>query len=123
MDNTKDKLRIIVIFRKDLEMPPAKAEIQFGHAVATVLYQCFKTNPELVEKYFLDNQPKISMEIATLEDLIKIRDKAVLREINHFMVTDAAHTVFNEPTITCIGIGPLSKTNGNALTRGAKMRV
>ena len=124
MSETADKLRVIVVFRADLPMmTPPKAEVQFGHAVASVLRLAAESDPEAVEQYFADNQPKLSMEVPGLTDLEKIAEKAAARGVPHFLVTDAAHTVFDAPTVTCIGLGPLNKTNGNALTRNASMRV
>lgn len=123
MSATSDKLRIVVVFRADLPMmTPPKAEVQFGHAVAAVLRHAWKTDPALVDQYFEDNQPKLSMEVPSLADLEKIAAKAAKRGVPHFLVTDAAHTVFDAPTVTCIGLGPMTKTDGNALTRDARMR-
>lgn len=124
MSATSNRLRIIVVYRADLpEMTRAKGEVQFGHAVASVLYHAMQADPELVRRYIKeDNQPKLSMEVPDLDALMKVRDKAEKRGINYFLVIDAAQTVFTEPTVTAIGLGPLSKTDGNALTRDAKIR-
>ena len=124
MSSTADRLRIIVVYRADLpEMTRAKGEVQFGHAVASVLVQCMESRPELVRQYMADNQPKIAMEVDGINDLLKIKDKAEKRGVPCFLVTDAAHTVFSEPTVTTLGLGPMTKTDGNSLTRGARMRI
>jgi peptidyl-tRNA hydrolase len=120
---TADKLRIIVVYRADLpEMTRAKGEVQFGHAVAGVLVQTMALNPALVAQYMDDNQPKIAMEVADTGALIKIQEKAEKRGVPFFLVTDAAHTIFEIPTLTVLGLGPMTKTDGNNITRGAKMR-
>lgn len=112
--------RIIVVFRSDLpEMTRAKGEVQFGHAVAGVLHEA---GWAAFTEYVADNQPKICMEADSLDDLRAMQAKAAKRGVPSFMVTDAAHTVFAEPTTTCLGIGPMSKTDGNSITRGARMR-
>jgi peptidyl-tRNA hydrolase len=119
-----EKLRIIVVFRSDLpEMTRAKGEVQFGHAVASVMFSAMQVEPSVVEQYMSENQIKLNMEVDGLEALLKIQEKATKRGVNHFVVTDAAHTVFEKPTITAIGLGPMSKTDGNALTRDARMRL
>ena len=118
-----DKLRIVVIYRADLpEMTPGKAEIQYGHATASVLYKAMLRDPERVARYMAENQVKVSLEVATLDDLLKIEKKANARGVVNELITDAAFTVFKEPTTTCIGLGPMSKTDSNALTRGATKR-
>ena len=122
--STADKLRIIVVYRADLaEMTRAKGEVQFGHAVAGVLVQVMKSNAELVDHYMADNQPKIAMEVDDTDALLKIREKAQKRGVPFFLVTDAAHTIFSEPTVTCIGLGPMNKTDGNSVCREARMRT
>ena len=120
---TTDKLRIIVVLRADLlQMTRGKGEVQFGHAVASCLVQAMQQQPELVARYLVENQTKIAMEVDTLDALMRIREKAEKRGVNYALITDAAHTCFNEPTITCIGLGPMTKTDGNTLTRDALMR-
>ena len=124
MSSTADKLRIIVVYRADLpEMTRAKGEVQFGHAVASVLFQAMESDPELFRRYMTDNQPKIAMEVDSLEDLRKVEARAKARGVPHFLVTDAGHTIFDGETITTIGLGPMTKTDGNNVTRGARMRT
>ena len=123
MSNTAETLRIIIVFRSDLpEMTRAKGEVQAGHAVASVIYQSMLTNPDIVKQYMETNQTKLCMEVSTLDDLMKIKEKAEKRGVVYSLIKDAAHTCFSEPTITCIGLGPLSRPDGNNVTRDAKMR-
>lgn len=121
---TADELRIIVVFRADLpEMTAPKAEIQFGHAVCGALKEAVKDDPSVFGRYMDGNQPKVNMEVASLDDLHRIVEKCRARGVPCELIKDAAHTVFAEPTYTCVGIGPTTKTNGNAVTRGARMRI
>ena len=124
MNSTADKLRIIVVFRADLpEMTRAKGEVQFGHAVDGTLEVAESTVPERVAAYRDDSRVKLSMEVDDLAALRRIEALAARRSVPHFMVTDAGHTCFSEPMTTCLGLGPMSKTDGNALTRDARMRA
>lgn len=118
-----DKLRIIVVFRRDLEMPPAKAEVQFGHAVDGCIEHAENAHPDKLERYRSENRMKLSMEVEDEAELWRIMTRASERGVPHYLVTDAGHTVFGKPTVTCIGLGPMSKTDGNSLTRKAKMRT
>lgn len=102
---TADKLRMIVVLRADLpEMTRGKGEVQFGHAIATCLVQAMAQDAALVGRYMAESQVKLSMEVDSLEALLKIKEKAQKRGVNRALITDAAHTCFNEPTITCIGL-------------------
>lgn len=114
-----DKLRIIVVFRRDLSMPSGKSEVQFGHAVDGCLEL---TENSLLARYRSENRMKLSMEAADEAELRRIATRASERGVPYFLVTDAGHTVFDGPTVTCIGLGPMTKTDGNSLTRNAKMR-
>lgn len=120
---TQTKLRMIVVFRADLpEMTRAKGEVQFGHAICSCIAEAFEKDPDLVRQYLSENQTKLCMEVDNLEALKKIKKNAEKRGVIHALITDAAHTVFDHPTTTCIGLGPMSKTDGNSLTRDARMR-
>jgi peptidyl-tRNA hydrolase len=55
-------------------------------------------------------------------ELMSIEKRAAAKGIPHFVVTDAGQTVFDQPTVTCIGIGPATKAQTNSITRGAQMR-
>jgi len=121
MKDTALALRMIVVIRGDLpQMTRAKGEVQFGHAIAALMH---KAPADLIDRYMADNQPKICMEVDDLSEIERIRAKAESRGVTFEVIKDAAHTVFDEPTITCVGIGPMTKTDGNAITRGARMRA
>lgn len=120
MGSATDELRIAVIFRSDLDMPRGKSEVQFGHAVALLLGECDR---ELAWLYMSGSQLKLSMEVDGEAGLLEIIGKAEKRGVPWAKVTDAGRTVFGVPTFTCVGIGPMNKTDCNALTRNARMRV
>lgn len=123
MSKTSGALRIIVVFRSDLpEMTRAKGEVQFGHAVASVLWKAMKVDPDMVSRYMEENQVKVCMEVDDEKCLWEIAEKAEKRGVVYSVVKDAGHTVFACPTVTCVGIGPMSKSDGNNLTRKARMR-
>jgi len=134
-----DDYRIYIVFRADLpEMTRAKGEVQAAHAAASLIYQCAQHSAgmDVLHDYMSydegglsetglvhKGQTKINMEVDDLPALKKICERAINRNVDFVMIQDAAHTVFDAPTITCVGIGPCSKTNGNAITRGARMRI
>lgn len=120
MTSATDELRIAVVFRADLEMPRGKAEVQFGHAVAMLLHS---PHPVPIAPYMMGSQLKLSMEVDGLAELEAIAKKASERGVRYALVQDAGRTVFDVPTITCIGLGPMNKTDCNALTRKARMRA
>lgn len=120
MSSRTDELRIAVVFRSGLDMPRGKSEVQFGHAVAMLIAGDY---PGLVESYMAGSQLKLSMEVDGENGLLEIIGKAEKRHVPWVKVTDAGRTVFGVPTFTCIGLGPMNKTDCNALTRNARMRT
>ena len=53
---------------------------------------------------------KITLVVDTVEELRALQDK--YRDIcGTSLVTDAGFTVFNEPTTTCLGLGPIAEEN------------
>jgi peptidyl-tRNA hydrolase len=53
---------------------------------------------------------KITLIVDTVEELIALQEK--YKDIcGTSLVTDAGFTVFNEPTTTCLGLGPISEEN------------
>lgn len=134
-----DVLRVYVVFRADLpEMTRAKSEVQAAHAVGSLVFKHALRGPEGMnhlarwfggmyaiirpDEIIDSDQAKICMEVDDLAALNQIKNRALKRLVMAVMVQDAAHTIFSEPTLTCVAFGPCSKTDGNAITRGARMR-
>ena len=130
--------RIYIVFRADLpEMTRAKGEVQAAHAVGSLIYDiaAFNGGVTMLADYMTNGNPfapdgivtegqmKVIMEVNGLEDLRAVKQRADKRGVSVIMIQDAAHTIFPEPTVTCLAFGPCSKTDGNAITRGARMRA
>jgi peptidyl-tRNA hydrolase len=57
-----------------------------------------------------DHAYKITLIVDTVEELKELQEK--YKDIcGTSLVTDAGFTVFNEPTTTCLGLGPISEDN------------
>lgn len=53
---------------------------------------------------------KITLIVDTVDELIALQEK--YKDIcGTSLVTDAGFTVFNEPTTTCLGLGPIAEEN------------
>lgn len=128
--------RIYIVFRGDLpEMTRAKGEVQAAHAAASLIYMGLNTpgtsrervieymEPTIHDRFVKDGQAKIVMEVVDKDALTEVFERALVRDVPVVCIQDAAHTVFAEPTVTCLAFGPCSKTDGNAITRGAWMRM
>lgn len=113
-----DDLRIAVIYRADLQMPRGKAEVQFGHAISMLI----NSDRDAFIDYLNGSQMKLSLELPYESDLDRIEMRASARKIPCVRIIDAGRTVFDGPTLTCIAVGPMNRTDCNAITRGSSLR-
>jgi peptidyl-tRNA hydrolase, PTH2 family len=124
-ENNKLNPKQVIIVRKDIEIPKGKFGAQLSHASTgaflnqfirenieidennndKIIYLKYKTNDEN-DIWLNERFTKIILEIHSLEELIEIYDKAKKKGMPVSLIEDAGFTIFKEPTITCLGIGP-----------------
>lgn len=100
------ELRLYCLFRTDLEMPLGKALAQAGHAYVGAL---FSAPREVAEVYMANSQQKITKKAKNLKTIERAAEECQRAGIPCYVVRDAGRTVFPEPTVTCIGIGPVMR--------------
>jgi PTH2 family peptidyl-tRNA hydrolase len=121
--STVGQLQMALIFRADLpQMLRGKSEIQAAHAAFEIACKLSVTDKDLIDEYLAQEQPKVNVEVDSEDALFRIAKKAAVRGVPYQVITDAGRTVFEEPTVTCMIAGPMTKTDSNALTRGTRMR-
>lgn len=103
-------LKQIVVVNKALNMPIGKLATQVAHAsLMSLLSNVDLYNPEF-DKIQLDwltgIYKKIVVYVKSEEKLLSIYSKAAQKGIPCYIVKDEALTVFDEPTFTCVGLGP-----------------
>ena len=103
----REELRLYCVVRGDIEMPVGKLVAQAGHAFVGALRVATETAPHLAERYLADSQPKITLQAKSLAVLERAARECKDAGIIHHLVIDEGRTVFNEPTVTCLGIGPV----------------
>jgi peptidyl-tRNA hydrolase, PTH2 family len=80
---------------------------QAGHAFVHCGWLAAKEFPDQLEAYMnTDHAFKIVLLVDTVEEL-KILQRAYEHRCATRLVTDKGFTVFDEPTTTCLGIGPI----------------
>ncbi|HEX9804390.1 MAG TPA: aminoacyl-tRNA hydrolase [Candidatus Dojkabacteria bacterium] len=131
MDETI-RVKQVIVIRKDLKMPKGKLAAQVAHAslgaflskghrniVSEMVIPLDETNKPWLDKEFT----KICLAVNSEEELLKIYKivKANLSGIPHALIKDAGHTIFKEPTLTCLGIGPWYSEVIDSFTRQLKL--
>jgi len=109
-------IKQVIVIRKDLKMPSGKLAAQVAHASLgaflssgdnsknKIVISKDEVNGPWLEKEFT----KICVMVNSEEELLEIYRiiQDYIGHIPHALIKDAGHTFFNEPTITCLGIGP-----------------
>lgn len=108
----------VIVIRKDLNMPQGKLAAQVAHASTGAFLKHFNNNSgtlipkdsgsyqDNVEPWLTDEFTKICLRVDSEDELMNIYYDCIESGIPHSLIKDAAHTFFNEPTYTCLGIGP-----------------
>jgi PTH2 family peptidyl-tRNA hydrolase len=106
-----DELRLYCVMRADLEAPTGKLMAQAGHAFVSALEATRKLHdgPAIIDQYMTNGQPKIVVRARNEAVLRKAADACSQAGIPCYLVIDAGRTVFPEPTMTCLGIGPVTR--------------
>ena len=103
------ELKMWLVVRKDINIPKAKLAGQSGHAFERITARIFESGGELLEtykQYVAHNTPKIVVTCKNLHAMERARRECEDLGIPTYMVTDAGRTVFPEPTVTVLSLGP-----------------
>lgn len=119
------ELRMYCLMRGDLDVPEGKLMVQSGHAFVSALEMARKghwVQPNvseasrqlignaIVREYLEFSQPKIVLRAKNEAALRRAAEECQQAGIAHYLVTDEGRTVFPEPTVTCVGLGPVVKS-------------
>jgi len=106
MLNKQEELRIWVAVRRDLDIPAGKLAAQTGHGFVTTIFEAMKMHPDVVNAYMAASQPKIVVWAKNAAELIKVHQACEEAGLPCAIITDAGRTVFPEPTLTVMAVGP-----------------
>ena len=130
----------VILIRKDLSMPAGKLAAQVAHASLLCILKMGKWDEDewgdrrfkiglpyneqcnAVHDWMTRSFPKITLEVKNETQLKRYYDEAVAAGLPASWIVDAGRTVFNGvPTPTCVGIGPASREQIDAITK--RLRV
>lgn len=99
---------------------PGKMVAQGGHAFCGALVDAMKRFPERFKEYDESaHHPKIT--IMADDDELRELHKRYKQKFGTAIITDAGRTVFDGPTLTCVGIGPILPSEREELLAGLRV--
>jgi len=115
----------VLVVRKDLNMSPGKFGAQISHASLGALLRVFnnyqdtkgisvfeaeldlnKPDERAINDWLMNRFTKIVVYVKSEQALKNVYQKAIDNNLPAVLIEDAGFTEFNEPTFTCVGIGP-----------------
>lgn len=111
-------MKQVILVRTDLKMPKGKACAQVAHASV----ECVLKSPKkLVNEWHAEGMKKVCLKVKDFEEMKHYMILAEEAGLVCSLITDAGHTVFKEPTVTCLGIGPDDESKIDKITGKLKM--
>lgn len=106
-----EKIKQYLIFAKEsidkMGGNRGKMSSQAGHGYLHSFFDSLDRFPKQAKAYRdSDHAYKITLLVPSVEDLQRLHE-AYRNVCGVALIKDAGYTVFTEPTITCLGIGPL----------------
>ncbi|MBI4447780.1 peptidyl-tRNA hydrolase [Candidatus Woesearchaeota archaeon] len=111
-------MKQVILLRNDLKMPLGKASVQVAHASVEAT---LKSEKKAVEEWRREGMKKVVLKVNDEKELLEYRKLADQAKLTNALITDAAKTFFNEPTTTCLAIGPDDEEKIDKLTGKLKM--
>jgi peptidyl-tRNA hydrolase len=136
----------IIVVRSDLKtkngqkLPKGKEDAQVAHAAMAFLTQRLKVNKRYPKELtscrnqlcgaFTDEEiewmrgsfRKVVLVAHDEEELLDVYKKAKEAGLEAHLITDSGYTCFDEPTNTCVGIGPHRDDKIDPITAHLKLR-
>lgn len=102
--------RLYLLVREDINMPAGKGYAQAGHAFLGVVEAARRVGHPGIETYLAGQQGKIAVRAKNLGAIERAARECREAGLPVCVVTDAGRTVFGEPTVTCMAVGPVSRS-------------
>ncbi len=110
-----------IVVRGDLRMGKGKLAAQVAHASLASAEEAMKRKPEWFEEWKAGGQRKVVLKVQSEEDLQELFRKAKSAKLPAALIQDAGLTQLEPGTVTCVGIGPGSDEQIDALTGKLKL--
>ena len=111
-------MKQVILVRADLKMDKGKLSAQCAHASVDAVLSSSK---DKVDAWKEEGMKKVVLKVKNEAELRHYLQLAKKEKLVAKLITDAGHTVFNEPTTTCLGIGPDDDKKIDKVTKSLKL--
>ena len=106
-------MKQVIVVNEALKLPPGKLAAQVAHAALAAFLEA---PPDARRRWLADGMPKVVLRCDSEEALLALQAQAEAANVPVAQIRDAGHTVVAPDTLTCIGIGPASRAQIDAIT-------
>jgi len=121
-----DKVKQVIVFRKDIKLSKGQMVAQGAHASIAFLTNLVKAYPkDIIPFYKCEEQwingtfYKVCLAVNSEKELLDIGAEAVNRGLKVHYIQE--NDLFDEPTFTCLAIGPDYSSNIDPVTKHLKL--
>jgi PTH2 family peptidyl-tRNA hydrolase len=105
----------------DLNMSRGKIAVQVAHGSVSAAEQTRVNKQEIWRAWLREGQKKVAVKVASEEEILELRRKAVSHSLPHALIRDAGMTELPPGTLTVIGIGPAKTETIDEVTGELKL--
>ncbi|MDV3293086.1 MAG: peptidyl-tRNA hydrolase Pth2 [Nitrososphaerales archaeon] len=110
-----------IVVRSDVKMGKGKLAAQVAHASLASAEEAMRRKPEWFEEWKAGGQRKVVLKVQSEGELQELYRKAKSVKLPAALIQDMGLTQIEPGTVTCVGIGPGSDAQVDALTGKLKL--
>ena len=116
-----EEYKQVILIRTDLKMSTGKKCVQSCHASVSASDLVRVQNKSIWKNWKNSGQKKVVLKVKDIEHLQEMVKIIETNKFHYFVVKDAGLTQLTPGTITAVGIGPVSSSEIDKITRELKL--
>lgn len=116
-----EEYKQVILIRTDLKMSTGKKCVQSCHASVSASDLVRVQNKSIWKNWKNTGQKKVVLKVKDIEHLKEMVKLIEANKFHYFVVKDAGLTQLTPGTITAVGIGPVSSSEIDKITRELKL--
>merc|ERR1712107_962319 len=114
MGDALSDLKMVIVARRDLKMTAGKMAAQCCHGCVGVVMDVMNEQHvnqtrdmrQILRMWRMNGEKKVVLQCQSEQELLGLRDKALIHQLPHYLVADAGRTQIESGSKTVLAIGP-----------------